>query len=288
MLFNKVLLATDFSPQSSQLLYCLPELQKYGLREVVLLHVVNVQTSGGNAPEMQDYGAGRLQEDKAQLESYGLEVSVHCPIGFPSQEIERIAEDEQVTLILIASHGQGFIKNIFLGSTAAVLLKTSAHSILLEKYQEVKEGTCTKSYKKNFSNVLLPLDFSPVSQLLIQRLKTMGLSLEKLTLLHVVENAVTPDAYLERHARAEEQLNLYVNELRMVYPEVAMAITKGDGAAKILDFAREENCSLIILPKKSQPGLKEKLIGGTAQKIAQQSLCTTLLLSEDSIGKGSM
>ena len=288
MLFNKVLLATDFSPQSNQLLYCLPELQKFGLREVVLIHVVNVQTSGGNAPEMQEYGAGRLQEEKAQLESYGLKVSVYCLIGFPSQEIERIAEVEEVTLILIASHGQGFIKNIFIGSTAAVLLKTSDHSILLEKYQEVKEGTCTKSYSKNFANVLLPLDLSPISQTIIQRLKTMGLSLQKLTLLHVVENAASPDAYLERHAKAEEELNLYMNELRLVYPEVAIAIAKGDGAAKILDFAREENCSLIILPKKSQPGLKEKFIGGTAQKIAQQSLCTTLLLSEDSIGKGSI
>ena len=45
-MFTKILVATDASDASSELIACLPNLRKVGAQHVVLAHVINVETVG--------------------------------------------------------------------------------------------------------------------------------------------------------------------------------------------------------------------------------------------------
>ena len=108
-MLNKILLATDFSKTAELLMNCLSELKDLGIEEVLLVHVVNIQHAKLSAGQLKKKNEEKLQQVKNKIEEKGFKVDIRVPIGGPTEEINRIANQEDVGLILIASHGRGFI-----------------------------------------------------------------------------------------------------------------------------------------------------------------------------------
>ncbi len=285
MNFKKALIATDFSKQSNQLLACVKELITFGLEELVLLHVVDIQAAGGNAAELQLHNQEKLNFEKQKLEDENLTVTALSVIGFPSAEIERVADEENVSVILIASHGKGFIKNVFIGSTASKIIRSSKHTIYLEKYQEILQGVCKKTYSGNFKKVLIPLDFSDMSEALVNQLSTSGFPIEELIFTHVIHTSEHLDTASVLHKEAGEKFEKIQERLQPYFSNISYVVNQGVASNKILDLAQKENVSLIMIPKRSKATLVDKILGTVSEKIVQQSFCSVLLLSEYDLRK---
>ena len=72
-----------------------------------------------------------LQELVDEMKIFGIKAGFHVRKGAASKEILRIAEKEDVSLIVMAKTGAGLVKGLVMGSTAQNVTLNSERSLLL-------------------------------------------------------------------------------------------------------------------------------------------------------------
>ena len=114
-IFSRVLFPTDFSEPAEMALSFLKDLN--GLGEVHVLHVV---TKGETKEEVESNiqeATKKLAVIINDLTGAGLSVKVHIRLGRPTDEIVSLVEGEDISLVLMSSHGKGFLTGLIVGST---------------------------------------------------------------------------------------------------------------------------------------------------------------------------
>ena len=278
MLVEKVLITTDFSKYSAQLIHCIPELKAIGLKEVVLVHVIDIRSPGGAAIAFKKYDEQMLNQVKAEIEKSGLQVKPIVALGFPAGEIVQIAQQEKVDLILIASHGKGFIKQRLLGSTAADVIRLSSVPILVEKYANVDSETCAVRCRNKFAKVLIPTDFSVCSQRVLKLVKQPPGIISEVLLLHVIERAESLEDLQFIKADRFQQLFEIQKELETAGLKVAIRIEEGNAPQHIVDIAEQEDVTSIMLSTRGEGFIKGLLLGSTADAVARKSKRPVVLI----------
>ena len=128
-IFSKVVYPTDFSELAEKALSLLKELD--GINEIELVHVV---TKGETEEEIESSiqeAKKKLDPIKADLSSIGLHIKEHVRVGRPAEEICLVVEDEDASLIIMSSHGKGWIKELLLGDTAFEVVKNTKRPVLV-------------------------------------------------------------------------------------------------------------------------------------------------------------
>ena len=278
MVIKKVLLATDFSRPAMQLIDCLDEFQTMGLEEVVLVHVIDSRAPRGAAKAFQAFEQEILNSLKANLESTGLKVKIMLPVGIPNFEISKIAREDNVSLILISSHGQGYIKNILLGSTTNDVIRTSTLPVLIEKYHDVDKETCSVMCLKKFDKVLLPLDLSLHSQKLLAEIQGLSALIKEVVLLTVIEGAYDAEELDRTIINRQTLLFEKQKQLEELGVKVKIVIRQGSASPEIISVAEEEDVTLIMLASRGEGLIKELLLGSTAHAVIRGSKRPVLLI----------
>ncbi|MFC1918268.1 universal stress protein [Chloroflexota bacterium] len=148
-MFEKILICLDGSETAEQILpYISAESDCFG--KVIILKVVD--TSAVNLPLGVPGQSGvpihtqamskRFQEELSEMPAYlekmaqplrdkGLEVEGVILQGIPSQAIVAYANDNDVVLIAIATHGHSGLRQVAMGSTAEYVMKHCGLPVLL-------------------------------------------------------------------------------------------------------------------------------------------------------------
>jgi len=132
MILSRVLCPIDFSEYSEQALALVRRTE--GVREVILLHVVS---QGENEAEIENAvknAKGQIEAIRSNLAADGIEVRTIILAGNPGFEITRIADEEDVSVIWMSSHGKGWFRELLLGSTAyTVAMNAKGPVIIIRK-----------------------------------------------------------------------------------------------------------------------------------------------------------
>ena len=128
--FNRILFPTDFSECARRGWAYLLEFAPH-LQEVVLVSVVRKVKDEATWTEIRDRSEQELMMMKKELEDKGCTVKVRITEGTPSREIMQVADDEEVGMIMMPKRGEGYIKQLLLGSTADAVLRQSRQPVLL-------------------------------------------------------------------------------------------------------------------------------------------------------------
>ena len=276
MEFKKVLLCTDFSFESERLVQTLYELKDLGLKEVIIFNVVEIDSAGSNAPSFQKQKKEALKADQRELEKEGFVVKVDIKIGTAAKDIVKKAEEEDVDLILIGSHGKGFIKRILLGSTTFDVVRLSKTPVLVEKYQGREEGHKRVLIKEKFKKVLLPVDYSTHAMNVLEKVKSMQ-KIQEILLVSAIEYSQSEKELNE----AKDKLEKHLGKIRMDLFNMGFAsnyiIKEGTASNNILEVAENEAVDLIILSKRGEGKIKELLIGSTATTVITNSKLPVLI-----------
>ncbi|MFW5790848.1 MAG: universal stress protein [Bacillota bacterium] len=282
MLSNKVLLATDFSETAKKLINCLDELKGLGIDEVILTHVINVHRSKVvNADQFKKSNKEKLEKVKEKIEAKGFKVTIKVPVGFPASEINKVARDENAALILIASHGKGFIKKVFLGSTTYDLIRKSKRPVLIEKYENI-EGEAQVACARKFNRVLLPIDFSDCSKAAVDFIREIKENnFEEIILLNVIESSSSSEDLEKAKTKAEVKLKELAEKIKNdgLVDKVTVKVAEGAASDNIIEIAQEEKVGLILMPRTGRGNIKELLLGSTSDRVAKESPIPVLLIS---------
>ncbi|ADE36786.1 universal stress protein [Methanohalophilus mahii] len=127
--FSKVMVPLDFSDNSNKTLDMLRQMKDI-IQEVVLVHIIENAKNKTQLENKKRESLEKLYEIGNDLKK-NLIVNYVVKEGKPAKILDEIAEEMDITLIMITTHGVESFKDILLGSTAENLLRSTAKPILL-------------------------------------------------------------------------------------------------------------------------------------------------------------
>jgi manganese transport protein len=119
--YRRVAVALEAAPGDADILSGVIPLIRASGAEVILIHVVESAAARFIGDEVNDAEARHdkeyLRRVALRLTQAGLQCKTRLGAGDPSEEIARIAEEEQSDLIVTGAHGHRFLGDLFHGST---------------------------------------------------------------------------------------------------------------------------------------------------------------------------
>jgi len=144
-MFDKILYPTDFSEVAIKALDYIKRIKASGVEEVIVLHVIDERGSDAVQRFLGEREFNALQHNKQEetkkmlkvvekeLTESGLKVKLLVKTGMPVQEILKVEEEENVSAIVIGSHGWSNLQEIFLGSVSEKVIRRSKRPVLVVK-----------------------------------------------------------------------------------------------------------------------------------------------------------
>jgi universal stress protein A len=162
---NRILVPIDFSSYSKEALqYAVPFARKFKA-ELILLHVVEpaIYPADFNfgqvgIPSIEDELRGKAVEELNKLVEKETKrrarSSIMVRVGKPFIEIINAAKEENIDLIIMATHGHSGIEQILFGSTAERVVRKSHCPVLTVRTREMYEKTVEteKKYEESKKN----------------------------------------------------------------------------------------------------------------------------------------
>lgn len=148
MVFEKILYPTDLSKATKKTLIYTKHLKEAGTKEVVVLNVIDqkvidtiglivsakvVQSVESEIKKLEEDRKKRLEPIIAELKECGYSVRMRIERGIPYKEILRIEEEEDVSAIVIGSHGTSNIEEMLIGSVSEKVIRWCKKPVLVIK-----------------------------------------------------------------------------------------------------------------------------------------------------------
>ena len=297
-MYEKILIATDFSKHAEKLIECVGEIP--GVKEVVLLHVLakdplaRVWSPGDDLKKAEN----QMEAPKKALQDANLSVKVRAEIAEETPEhvkIDHVAREEDVSLVVMGARGRSIWQGLLLGSVSSGVLRYGDKDLLIMRYKTLDEDKeeMGKYCSRIFEKVLTPTDFSPAGNAAIEKIKAAKLT-DNVLLLNVVakgEKQSHVDASLKNaHEKLEEMkadlaaagisakaiaVSAASEQQRtygsggMVKVEPSHMAAVGGVVDRILSVAEIEEASLIAMGSHGKGWLDEATIGSVVSDVAR-------------------
>lgn len=287
-MFSKVMIATDLSEASDKLISCVTGLKQLGTQEVILFHALRIKHLDYLKFDLIRDAEPYLLKQKAALEGYGYGFKTSIEIGESetSYELNRAAKKDDVSLIIIGSHGKSLLKHALLGGEATKILQHHQKPVLVIKIKviERKEITsCEASCLNDTGRILYSTDFSDTAQLAFTYVEKMVESgWKKVSLLHVQDSS-----RIDRHLkeRLEEFNEIDSERLQMLKDalikkgatDVDIVLPYGLPAQEIIKASKNDHFSLIVMGSQGRGFTEEIFMGSVSHNVVRQADIPVLL-----------
>jgi nucleotide-binding universal stress UspA family protein len=306
-MFKKILVPLDGSSLAEQALRPAIELARpfavqSGQGHLLLLHVpVYDQTAiplpagsglywtdGDNSSMEKQRDARRRATEYLQTlrichESPRLAVSTKVVDGDVAGIIVDMAEDHDIDLIVMATHGRSGLSRWMLGSVTERVLHSAPCPVL------------TVRSDVPIRHMLITLDGSPLSEKVLEPALAAAEKFNcEITLLHVEQPAdYSPDfvtqlesvepglgeQYLQDISNQPDvYLDRLLNQLRPRDLPLKGAITGGPVVQTILEYAERQDVDLIAMSTHGRTGLQRWVYGSVTEKVLRHSPCAMLIV----------
>ena len=242
------------------------------------MHQLYIEEMAGQMKErIKDYGIGRVAVNPVVL------------TGEPAAEIVDYAEKNNISLIIMASHGRSGVMPWAMGSISnKVIHKTSTPVLLIRARVPRPEVDRSQILNK----VLLPLDGSEAGEAAVPYIQELIARSESEVILFGVVPAGQhvrtvggldfvhyPEEHLESvKAEAREYLERVYHRLSGGRGSVRIELRMGDVAHEIIKFAEETNAGLVAISAHGHSGIGKWVFGSIAHKILHASNTPVLLV----------
>ena len=268
-MFESVLIPTDFSPYADKTLECGLELKSLGMKDVVLLHVIDPEITeyvdalyGVDVPtlleDIREKARAKLEERVKMLRDQGINARYEIAIGDPATEIVKASEG--FSLILMGAKGKNALSATFLGSVSEAVIRSSKIPVLITKLRVVeRKGAyyCELMYGRLFDKVLYATDFSEYSKVV----EIIDGYPKEIVVLHVLEGGEDLD---EARSRLKD----------IGLKNAEYIVMKGKPCKSILNVGDDMKCTLIVVGRSKVEGF----FGTTVDCVVRRSEIPVLIV----------
>ena len=133
---SHVLYATDFSDNAERAFQYVEEFAKSGCKKMTLMHVQDVSRIRPHLEhrlqEFNEIDQSRLERMASRLRDLGVQqIDLEIPYGAPAKEIVDYVQSNCPSIVVMGTHGHGFIADIFAGSVSHNVARLSQSPVLL-------------------------------------------------------------------------------------------------------------------------------------------------------------
>lgn len=235
----------------------------------------------------------RLGEEEAisylrsKADELGLQVPVHvtCDVGQPADSIIEFAEDHDVDLIMISSHGRSGLNRWVYGSVAERVLRQAPCATAI-----INAGIVYELPQRR--KILVPLDGSDLAERALRPGKRLASALDAdLHLLRVttsahqmLETSTMREVFDEIEDNESLEAEAYLKSKYSDSPDdhafFAVVVAKDSVAAAILDYAADNQIDMIVMSSHGRTGLQRWVYGSVAEKVLRSACCATMIIRE--------
>lgn len=277
-MIKKVLIATDLSEASFSLISCLKELKLLGVESVVLHHVIDLKYAITVPQKLVDESINLLARQAEMLAEEGITVFTDLKEGVPHVEILKTAKENNVSAIIVGSHGKSVTKEILLGSVTSQLIEEADLPLLVIRMSlfdtTAKSRSCAVKVSHLFKNVLFATDFSEENKAALEFLKGIKQYIEKLHVVHVQEPLMLEQPiefdFQELDAidfkRLEDVCSIFKPEIKVV-----CEVLHGLPNLEILDYSKAHHFSLIVMGTRGLGAAARFFLGSNTRYVIRHS-----------------
>ena len=279
MPFERILVPTDGSTcAEAAVSYAADLASRYGAA-VDVLCVVDARTLD-NVPhrERETEASGAVaREIAAELTDQGLTVTDAVRTGVPHEEILGYADEEDIDLIAMGTHGRTGVERYILGSVTEKVVRLSSIPVLT--VHATQESTPTFPY----TDILLPTDGSDVATDAVD----VGLDIAvtygaRVHALSVVETVVlgadaTGDVFDTIEEVARDAVEAVADRAeRAGVDAIETAVEFGHPYRAIRQYTDEHDIDLVVMGTHGRSGIERYLLGSVTEKTLRTSTVPVL------------
>ncbi len=285
-MLSKILALLDGSELSELALPYAEELAGALNSEVELIYVCEPEESEYRhmhqlyIEKMAERVRNHIKAYHAREASLAVRVKAVILDGDPAAEIIDYADKNNISLVVMVSHGRSGIMPWAMGSTAMRVIQRTSKPVLFSR----AGVTSPKAGKGEiFSKILIPLDGSEDGEGALPYIQELTKKLEsEITLLQVVapgqhvhtigglDYVLFPEHELEHlKAEATQYLEKVSRKLTDTKATVRSEVKIGHAAQEIIKFADETNTRLVAISTHGRSGVRRWISGSVAYKVLQ-------------------
>lgn len=253
-----ILFPTDFSENALNALYYAMELAKKERARLILLHVYHIDPSPPYMDEAYERNTteerwlSKLKSLQTKVDHAGeIECELVARLDLAVDGIVEEAEERNVDLIVMGTHGASGLQEILMGSnTTRVIEKAPCPVIAVPtgaSYQHMKKITFATNYKKIDAEVIQKL------------VKIADPFSAQLNVLHVYE---------ENEAAAKEEMARFIREegKKITYSNLSYELIRGDDVEKRLEEYLALGTTDLMVLSTHKKNFRDKLFGSSITK----------------------
>lgn len=270
-----ILAATDFSESAEGAIDWAVGVARTHGAKLLLVHALHDEAERERCREA-------LEERAATLRSSGTPVECRLVVGAAARAVIEVAEEAAVDLVVAGTRGQTGLKRIYLGSTAARLVRYATCPVLTVHPEHIGQH-------RPIHRILVPTDYSADAGLALRaaaRLLDPALASALVVLLHVyrlhprVAYPWTPSYPAHRRSElareARRHLETLAAPLRALGFEVQMVAQEGHPAEVIDAEAIRVAADVIAMGTHGRSGLEHLRFGSIAEHVLPAAPCPVL------------
>jgi nucleotide-binding universal stress UspA family protein len=289
---KKILLPTDFFPCANQALDHALYLAKKHNAEFHMLHAIVLHDDDPHNPAAHVVNLDEIHQRLKELASADMDAAIRerkeSGVTIVTEQrrgvaaaavILRYAEENDIDLIVMGTHGRRGLGHLFLGSVAEEVVRLATSPVLTIREQAERQDV------RRMARILVPLDFSEHSSNALQCAREIAITYgAKLDLLHVIEETTQPAFYemagvpldelrADREKKSiQEMERLHVSstgpEIKADYHAMV-----GRASRDIVEFAKENDIDLIVIATHGLTGIRHLLLGSVTEKVVRMAPC---------------
>lgn len=130
-IFETALVPIDLSICTEKMKEVLMQLSRRGLRNVVLMHVIESTKYGLRDDKRFEEVKSRMDALRKELQSEEFVVTSHIHYGTPLYNILEASREAEASLIIVGRSGKSFLKGLALGSTSEEVIRKATVPLLV-------------------------------------------------------------------------------------------------------------------------------------------------------------
>lgn len=290
--FEKILVATDLSAGAGRALIRGAVVAGQHSGRLHLMHAMPQFSLKGMVESYRPYRI-RVEDEnrwldaaRAQLHAlaesasgrFGIAIQEHVTVGNAVPEIDSLIRTLSADLLLVGAHGEGFLRDLLLGSTAFALLQRAVCPLLVAKAESVEP----------YDSVLVGIDFTSASRPALEMalLIAPGAHVAALHAVRIPYEGIVnilpgdsnaPDTWRRQTVdAARDQLDEFIDGSDSARRVERVAVY-GHAAHALVSCAQTARADLIVVGKGSSSSASAR-VGGVAKHVVEAADCDVLVV----------
>ncbi len=285
MTIQKLIVATDYSEQANVAIeHAVAVARKTGA-EVIIMHALGLSQADPSMPypvaipEVYAKQVAEIRKDEREklanlASSYaesGVNVSSFFSEEMPEEGIVDAAEETQSDLIVVGSHGRKGLSRFLLGSVAERVAKKANCDVLVAREETPKNG---------YKHILVPTDFSAVSDMAMARAMELVADGGTIELFHCWQLPGGPVTYwgkvgpgLRENIKngAQEYGEKSIKKFARDNVNFVFKAQEGDARHELEDRIDEGGFDLVVMGTHGRRGLQRMILGSVTESIIRHT-----------------